>query len=377
VFIAHPSPDLYGSDRMLLESVAALVAAGWGVSVALPGDGPLVPMLRRAGAVVRFVPMTVLRRSQLSARGVCALLLDGMRTVGPMARAIRASGADVVLVNTLTIPGCLLAARLARRPAVCHVHEAEDTLSAPVAFALHAPLLLATGVIANSGFAAQRLRAAMPVHRGRIRTVYNGVAGPPVEAAPRDEPGRPPELLLVGRLSPRKGTDVAVAAAALLQQRGTDVRLTLVGEIFPGYETFEQDLRAAAAKLPGTVEFAGFQKDVWPWLAAADIVLVPSRVEPFGNVAVEAALARRPVIASGVQGLPEIVDDGRPGVLVPADDPAAIADAVEDLLSDWPHALAMAEAAEGTARSRFDRKRYAEQFVTALEAAPRRLARTR
>jgi glycosyltransferase involved in cell wall biosynthesis len=92
-------------------------------------------------------------------------------------------------------------------------------------------------------------------------------------------------------------------------------------------------------------QLRGIQNPVWPWLAEADIVVVPSRWEPFGNVAVEGMLARRPVVASSVQGLTEIVRPGQTGLLVPPDDPAALAAAIATLLGDWPRAKALAAAA--------------------------------
>ena len=70
----------------------------------------------------------------------------------------------------------------------------------------------------------------------------------------------------------------------------------MYGTTFPGYEWFEQRLRERAARpdLAGHVRFAGYLHPTWPALADADVVLVPSRVEPFGNTAVEALHARRP-----------------------------------------------------------------------------------
>jgi glycosyltransferase involved in cell wall biosynthesis len=169
--------------------------------------------------------------------------------------------------------------------------------------------------------------------------------------------------VLVGRLSPRKGTDVALEAVALLRQAGRDVRLTLCGSVFAGYEWFEDQLRARAAEadLAGGVELVGYA-DPWEWFARADVVVVPSRVEPFGNVAVQAMLAGRPVVASRTQGLAEIVRDGETGLLVPPDDPAALAGALAELLGDPSRAAALAQAGRRDAAERFGAQRYREQM---------------
>jgi glycosyltransferase involved in cell wall biosynthesis len=367
VLLAHPSPDLYGSDRMLVESVRSLTEAGCIVSVALPIDGPLVALLQQAGAGVVIVETLVLRKSLMSPRGLITLAVTGLRSVPRAIQVVRSARPDVVYVNTVTIPGWILGARLAGAPVVCHVHEAEDSLPRPVGLALHLPLLLARRILVNSKAAENGLTATLPRLAGRIRLLYNGVAAPTQATQLHVQNGKV-HLLLVGRLSPRKGTDVAIAALEGMIGRGLDASLSLVGEVFPGYEWYERTLReqVSAAGLESRVVFAGFQDDVWPRFADADIVLVPSRVEPFGNVAVEAALARRPVIASAVQGLREIVVPGQTGVLVAADDPGAIADAVCAMAADWPAAREMAERAHVDALNRFGTKRYADDLMRLL-----------
>lgn len=380
VLLVHPSPDLYGSDRMLVESVRALRVGGAEVTVAVPEDGPLVPLLRGAGAHVLFVETVVLRKAFLRPRGLLTLAAVAARTLVPMVRAVRRTRADLVYVNTLTLPGWLLAARLAGRPALCHVHEAEDGVGRVVGAGLHAPLLLAGRVLVNSASAERGVVGALPLLRSRVRLLYNGVQGPAGRPAPaREQLSDPVRLVLVGRLSPRKGTDVAVRAVAELREAGVDAVLDLVGEVFPGYEWFAQQLRSTAAELgvEDRVQFSGFRDDVWPALRAADVVLVPSRVEPFGNVAVEAALARRPVVAAAVQGLTEIVQHGSTGLLVPPDDPGALARAVQHLVEDWPAAREMADRAEHDAHRRFSPDAYADALRKAASgAAPRaRVAR--
>lgn len=374
VLLAHPSPDLYGSDRMLVESVRALCAGGAEVTVAVPQDGPLVPLLRSAGAQVLLVETVVLRKAFLRPGGLLTLAGLAARTLIPMVRAVRRTRADLVYVNTLTLPGWLLAARLAGRPALCHVHEAEDGIGRLVGVGLHAPLLLAGRVLVNSASAERGVVAALPLLGSRVRLLYNGVQGPDARPAPpREQLTDPVRLVLVGRLSPRKGTDVAVRAVAELREAGVDAVLDLVGEVFPGYEWFAQQLRSTAAELgvEDRVHFSGFRDDVWPALRTADVVLVPSRVEPFGNVAVEAALARRPVVASAVQGLTEIVQHGATGLLVPPDDPGALSRAVQRLVQDWPAACALADRAEHDAHERFSPASYAEALRHAVRGAAR------
>jgi glycosyltransferase involved in cell wall biosynthesis len=102
------------------------------------------------------------------------------------------------------------------------------------------------------------------------------------------------------------------------------------------------------------------------------MVVVPSRQEPFGNTAVEGMLARRLVIASQVQGLTEVLSNGRTGLLVPADQPLALAAAIEQALGDWPAAVTIAEAGWREAQERFSVARYRNDIIAHIRSAAKR-----
>ena len=142
----------------------------------------------------------------------------------------------------------------------------------------------------------------------------------------------------------------------------------MCGSVFPGYEWYEEQLRERASRtdLAGSVELAGYVHPTWPVLQDSDVVLVPSRVEPFGNTAAEALLARRPVVASRVQGLAEVVQDGRTGLLVPPDDPRALADAVLRLATDPSLAARLATTGRADAAERFSVERYRRDMAQVL-----------
>jgi glycosyltransferase involved in cell wall biosynthesis len=362
--VVHPSAELYGCDRMLLESVRAL-APSWDLHVVLGRDGPLVDACRACGARVDVLGFPMLHKGMLGPRGLLRFLREAAAGVVAGRRLVLADRPDLVYVNTLTVPGWLLAARSAGIPAVCHVHEAEDAVPAVARWMLAAPLRLARLVLANSAAARAVLLRSDRRLAGRIRVLHNGVHGPAGDPVPlRERPVGEVRLLLVGRLSQRKGSDVAVEAVRLLGERGIAARLTLAGDAAAGYAWYVDGLRAQVerAGLSDRVTFRGFVPDVWPLHDEADIVLVPSRQEPFGNVAVEGMLAGRPVIASDAQGLAEIVRDGDSGLVVPAGDAAALADAVERLTSDWPLARRLAAAGRVRALDRFGTGRYARQL---------------
>jgi glycosyltransferase involved in cell wall biosynthesis len=337
--MAHPSSELYGADRVMLETVEGLIRQGSRVVVTLPQTGPLVAELEARGAGVSLCPTPVLRKSSANPLGLLRLAVEAAKASVHGLRLIRKTAPDVIYVSTLTIPLWLVLARLCRLPALVHVHEAEKSAKWPVRMGIVAPLILAHRIIANSRYSAETLTDTLPALRNRLRVVYNGVVGPELATAPREAVTGPFRMVYVGRLSPRKGVDVAITAAAQARRRGIDVALDLVGAVYPGYEWYENELRSLVPSLhlEEHIRFLGFCPDVWPILAQADVAVVPSRLdEPFGNTAVEALLAARLLIVSDTSGLREAAGNYAAPLFVAADDPDAIADAIERLHRNWP-----------------------------------------
>jgi D-inositol-3-phosphate glycosyltransferase len=156
-----------------------------------------------------------------------------------------------------------------------------------------------------------------------------------------------PVLLFVGRIQPLKGLDVAVGTLAELDDRSAE--LVVVGG--PSGADGPDELHKVL-DLAHELGVADRIRWVEPqphhllstWYRAADVVLVPSRSESFGLVALEAAACGRPVVAAGVGGLRTIVDDGRTGLLVDGRNPVDYAIAVDALLRDTGRAAAMGAA---------------------------------
>lgn len=157
-----------------------------------------------------------------------------------------------------------------------------------------------------------------------------------------------PTLLFVGRIQPLKGLTVAVEALALLQR--TDARLVVVGGISgPEGAAEMQRVRSLVSdhQLTDRVTFVAPQPHhaLSTWYRSADAVLVPSRSESFGLVALEAAACGVPVVASSVGGLRTLVVDGQTGFLVDRHDPRAKAAKIDELLADPEMAASMGASA--------------------------------
>jgi glycosyltransferase involved in cell wall biosynthesis len=172
----------------------------------------------------------------------------------------------------------------------------------------------------------------------------------------------------VARLARDKGLDVLLEACGLLRARGLDLRLALVGE---GEE--EAALRAQAQRLGlgESVDFLGAVApgDLAPHYRAADVVVLPSRREGLGLVLVEALFCQRPVIGTRVGGIPDVVADGETGLLVPPDDPLALAEALAHLLSDPVLATRLAAAGYAHVRQHFSAQVVAQRMAAVYRQA--------
>jgi succinoglycan biosynthesis protein ExoM len=370
VLVAHPSADLYGSDRMTLETVTAMREQDADVVVTLPVDGPLAAEVRSRGARVVVHRVPVLRKHALTPRGFLALVATALAAVPGSVRLLREVRPGTVYVATVTLPLWLLLARCLGLKTVCHVHEAERAQPRVVRRLLAAPLRLADKVLVNSEVSRAVVVEDCPAVASRVTVVRNGVAPPPATVPPRPELADPLRLVFVGRLSARKGADLAVDAVGRLAELGVPARLEIVGDAAPGAPEYREELlrRIDAAGLGGVVTLTGFVPDVWPSLQAADVVLVPSRgEESFGNSAAEGVLAARPVLVADVAGLREAVGPYPGARVVFAADPGAWAAAVLDVRSSWPALRAQVlRDAEAAARD-LAPQRYRREMVAVLQ----------
>jgi glycosyltransferase involved in cell wall biosynthesis len=179
----------------------------------------------------------------------------------------------------------------------------------------------------------------------KVEVVHYGLDELPApwgESAAVELPDDARVLLCVARLVPQKGVDVAVRALARVRAVEPRAVLVVLGE---GPERAQ--LAGEGVYLPGRVG------DVASWYRHTELLVHPARWEGFGLALLEAMLASKPVVATRVSSAPEIVADGETGLLVPPDDPAALADAVLAVLADPVRAQAMGEAGLARARDGF------------------------
>lgn len=221
-------------------------------------------------------------------------------------------------------------------------------------------LRTATWLAAVSGWTLRHIRSIAPETSSRSSLVLNALEPPALDPAPlRFDP---PVIVSVGRLIRDKGLDLALDAFAATASRFPGARLVIAGD---GPERPRLEQQAVRLGIAASVEFLGWVEpdSVAAVLNRASVVIVPSRwQEPFGLVALQAAQLARPVVAANVGGLPEIVADGETGLLVAADDSAALARSLGWLLGHPEAARALGRAARDRALGTFSFERYLDSY---------------
>lgn len=248
----------------------------------------------------------------------------------------------------------LPAAWILRVPVVTHFYLAELLLRRKFPFVtpfLSLAVRISRQVVAISRFTADQVRS---IRETPVNIIPYGGASTPEEHAPPAPTGRP-VILFVGRHVERKGIPVLIEAMGLLRN-DADLVICGHGDQTPALkEAASRSPAASRIQFPGRVDAAELSR----WYARCTVFCLPSIVdsrgdtEGLGTVPLEAYAHGRPVVCSSVGGIPDVVDDGQSGFLVPPGDPKALAAALDRILDDPQLAARMGEAGLKLVQGRF------------------------
>lgn len=296
-------------------------------------------------------------------------------------RLLRQQNIDLIHVHCLSANGfyALGAARLTGLPLVVTTHG-ERTMDAGK--------LYQKSVTANWTFKRLMARAAYVTAcseqtlgdarqfigsplTGKSRAVYSGFSPEEFDAGQTPYPHPRPYLFAIGRVVPQKGFDVLIDAYARLYARVPDAPdLLIAGD---GAERENLQKRVGELGLTDRVHLIGFadRPKTVSLFRGCEMFILPSRQEPQGIVSLEAMACGKPVVASHVGGVPEVVQDGITGLLVPRENADALAGAIESLLADPEKARTLGEAGRARAVSLFTWPRIADQYFEIYDAVLR------
>ena len=395
LFFDHTA-KMGGGEISLFNLVTHLDKKRFDPVVVLAEDGELRERLSAIGIETHVLPLssevTQVRKDSLTSSRAVSLvqLIEIARYVWQLSRFARRRGVRILHTNSLKadIIGAV-AGRLADLPVVWHVRDriADDYLPSLATRVFRVLCrVLPDHVVVNSASTLEALQ--LPAQR-RARVIYNGIvhdglpfAGmlddegqiPPAQLAQPIEQTEPliaatppgsvgvageadaPIIGLVGRISPWKGQDIFLRAAAQVKERYPQARFQIIGAPLFGEQDYEAEVRALCSQLglDENVEWLGFRTDVDQLIERMTILAHASKTgEPFGQVVVEAMMAKRPLVATRGGGIPEIVVDEQTGLLVPMNDAPAMATALLRLLDQPQWAAEMGRAGHRRATQNF------------------------
>lgn len=345
--------DLGGADLSLLHLLARL-DAGVDVTVLGVAQGIVERVASaRPSAVVRVVPRPA---SGHDARSLLAHL-----------RALRELAPEVVHANLSSPWSCqyaVAAAGILRKPRVVAVYQ---LVVPPISSRQQrAKRLTVRAVDAHVGVGertSREVETVVGLPTGSVATIHNGVPDKPIAAAERPRQG--PLIGAFGRLEDQKGFDVLIRALAEVD----GASLVLVGDGSARARLEDLGRRVGVAD---RITWQGWQDEPRAFLPTFDVVAFPSRFEGFPLAILEALLARSAVVATDVGSVAEAVIDGETGLLVPPDDPRALATGIRRLLDDARLRRRLGEAGRRLVLDRFTADHMTRSFESLYDELLRR-----
>ena len=359
------SLGLGGAERLLVDAARIQRSLGMHHEVVsfLPWKDALVPDLRAAGAHVTILPAS-------SSLGVLSM-------ADRLARHLRVVRPDVVHAH-LPVASVVarLACRLAGVPCVSTEHNVLERYHPATRLLTLSSWTLQRHVIACSEEVAASIERHVPHRRGTppVTVVHNGVA---VDRFDHDDDGRQrirarlkldDDAILVGTVAvqrTQKALDVWLRVARAVWERHPQVRFVLVGD---GPERGRLEALAREMGLAEVVHFVGLQTDPVPWLSAMDVWLSTSVFEGLPLALLEAMAAERPVVATAVGGVAEVIADHFNGRLLKAGDEDGLISAVSTLVTDRAAARRLGVMGRTVVQKRFGIRTMQERLRTIYES---------
>ncbi|MDH4197925.1 MAG: glycosyltransferase family 4 protein [Candidatus Aminicenantes bacterium] len=360
LFVSHTA-ELKGAERFLLDILRTLDRSRFAPRLVVPRSGPLEEKAAAADIAVSVVPFKwwLTEPSRMWKQPLANLW--NRPAVSTVARLIKTNGMDLVFSNSAAVAVGALAARRARVPHVWFIHEVLDG-ARPMLRSLFGYRHLVRMICRRSRRVVVNSLASARAFAGcaAVDVVYNGLPDGAGRVEPRAE--LRPELGLddearavgvVGTIFPGKGQREAVLALASLAARFPRLKLLLIGEAADVGYVRQIEKTIARHGLGGRVVFTGFRSDLDEVLGLLDLLLIPSTVDSFGRVALEAMAAEVPVVAVARGGLPEVVEHGETGFLVDGPEPDTLAAGMAAVLDSPVRAREVAARARRAVRRRF------------------------
>lgn len=343
----HQSGDLYGSDKTLLYLLKHLDKTKFFSVVILPTDGPLKKALENENINVIIAPVLKLHRKMFSINGMYKFLFESKKAIQTIDILHKKYNFDIVYSNTLAV---LLGLYYAKKRKIKHIWHVHEIIESPwIITKLFSKLLqnnFNNQIIYNS-FATSQFWNKNAALLNKSVVIWNGLESNEKDISEQQKEkirldffnanNNDVVIALIGRINNWKGHSILLDAFEALSKHCSNIKLVFIGSAPPNQEHLITDLNCKIAnhKISEKVTIIPFQEKISDFWQSIDIGVVPSiEPEPFGLVAVEAMLAKKPVVASNHGGLSEIVVDNETGFLIKPKNVDELVNALKKLITN-------------------------------------------
>lgn len=377
ILFIHQSAELYGSDKTLLVLVVAFQRKGFNPIVVLPEAGPLLESLMSQNIQTFVLPVLKLSRKMFTIKGIISFPFQIVSSIQQLHRVLNGLRIDVVYSNTLAV---LLGFFYAKQKKIKHIWHVHEIITKPkLVKNIFSRLITAKSnnkIIYNS-FATQNFWEGKGL-KVSSEVVWNGLKKPEDTQWSQDEVisfrkdtlnVHPDDIVigLVGRINKWKGQILLLDAFSELAFLYPNIKLVYVGSCPPMQEEYLEILKYKIDKfkLNNRVLILPFQSNIWNIWQSIDIAVIPSiEPEPFGLVAIEAMLSRKPIVASAHGGLVEIIANGVTGILFEPNNQIQLSSALNNLIADKQMRIDYGNAGYDRAITNFTVDQYVQKIET-------------
>jgi glycosyltransferase involved in cell wall biosynthesis len=376
ILFIHQSADLYGSDKTLLYLVESIKDIANAI-VVVPEEGPLTEEFKKLNIEVFIIPVIKVSRQLFTSFDFFKLPFQIYKALRALRKKIGDRKIDLIHSNTIAV---FLGAFYSKKYKIKHIWHVHEIIQHPKIVAKAYPYLVqwfSDYVVFNSKASANHLYKNKPKLEEKSKIIYNGLDRELPISTDDEQVILRKKLFksidkssivigLVGRINRHKGQQLLLSVFNELKKNPAhNIYLLFIGSTIKSQLFLLNELKEEISKkkLNNFVTIVDFQKEIYRYYDCIDVVLVPTTdPEPFGLVAIEGMLSKKPVIASNHGGLKEIVEHNNTGLLFEPNNEADLKKSIENLINNKSLIKQYGEQGEKRAKFEFSLLKYVNNF---------------
>tara|TARA_B100001769_G_scaffold274382_1_gene272688 strand:+ start:263 stop:1396 length:1134 start_codon:yes stop_codon:yes gene_type:complete len=316
ILIAHSSNDNYGSSKILISVVDIFIKNGYDIYLMLPNNGPLNDNQIIKKTNLTILNLGVFRKKYFTILGLINRLYFIIKSSLFIKKFLKKNQIDLVYTNTSTIISPAIAAKLAGKPSIYHIHEIPYGNSIYSKFMGNFLNHFADDIVSVSN-AVNKFWLSKGIISNKIKIIYNGFK----------LSSRPTKKIItkkiiftsISRIIPYKGHMLMIDIFEKICKNNSNIHLQIIGDTLPEYQDYLIDLKFKIKKkgLSNNISFLGFRDDIMKILQNSSFFIhTPISPDPLPTVVFESIMNRTPVITNDLGGAYEILNNGRNGLII-------------------------------------------------------------